>query len=976
MYSSLEVLDTPSMRFDESSMDGEDTKDGDEISVQSGVQPGPPGVALDDVYRCLGEIPSIRRNLERFYRYHYPVELDAHWEVSEHGVDSFASPNLLTNASENADIVGDDDGNEIAASTYQKKRLRLGIVDFLRLFLPPPEAGAAPRPNPNAAREVDEEDDEGGIDAHKERVVSAVTIRKRVARASVRVQLYVNAVTVVRAGWPLPVPSLGTTSSSQQLDTSSQELDTSNGSVEKESSRDEPQYRRRMAFDDDIENIRRDCSKRNEYYEATVGRDVTCRVHDSMHMIKKGSSRSSGYQGFSLVGCHVFRLPEEDGSDANKFHPLQPQNDPLLALPSLRSLIKGQPELDFFVQSFFSRKQRVALVMLFVRTLPRGVDEHFDNVFDAFVSGDTAVRDRKLEVFLQLGPGFQLPGSIWAALKVINWMLRFARRGEGEIPFVSNKVRTPFPGMRISSYTVLRHFGGSLQNNHSLPKNYVAATATIEEEALQNPIIRGMLQRLEGGVLPHCVVDVSIVVEGQSADELPERALGTARLVHLDCVQCALPTSFSSTGTIAAPRVRHLSSQRPPSWSLRGLTQSTLNVFGIGQHPDEENTPLDQGNEDVVSNTDSVDLYKWDLDALEEILEGVSVPVRKVNLSPEQNMAVSTTERAVAPGNRYVSTANAAESSVGPGVGLLSPRTADGFKISKDELTDVPVLQTCSRKDLTRYYLASYGDLKATAVRVVESSAWRGLTFPIDIRACRIELRSNQFVQYGEDIVGNPVFYFRNMCLGPWRKDVDATVLAVLHRLETSMKSIALKNPAAKCTVVVIMGKPVLGRSSDDGIDDGDADDGDDTDDDEGDGDENAESGRSDKKEEEEKGGDETGDNEKKEMERNPFIIGSDPRIDPSEEYFVHTNSALIHRLVRLLSSHYPERLAKALIVPSGGWEKTMGGLSIRGYVSSPRTRSRIVMLKSANDLKEHINENSLLSFAGGKAKLPPECFE
>ena len=970
MYSSLEVLDTPSMRFDESNIDGEVTKDGDEIS-----RPAPPGVALDDVYRCLGEIPSIRRNLERFYRYHYPVELDAHWEVSEHGIDSLASPNLLTNANEQADTVGDDDGSEITASTYQKKRLRLGIVDFLRLFLPPPEAGAAPRPNPSAAREVDEEDDEGGIDAHKERVISAVTIRKRVARASVRVQLYVNAVTVVRAGWPLPVPSLGTTSSSQQLDTNSQELDTSSGSDGKESSRDEPQYRRRMAFDDDIENIRRDCSKRNEYYEATIGRDVTCRVHDSMHVIKKGSSRSSGYQGFSLVGCHVFRLPEEEGSDANKFHPLQPQNDPLLALPSLRSIIEGQPELDFFVLSFFSRKRRVALVMLFVRTLPRGVDEHFDNVVDAFVSGDAAVRDRKLEVFLQLGPGFQLPGSIWAALKVINWMLRFARRGEGEIPVVSNKLRTPFPGMRLSSYTALRHFGGSLQKNCSLPKNYVAATATLDEEALQNPIIRGMLQHLEGGVLPHCVVDVSIVFEGQSADELPERALGTARLVHLDAAQCALPISFSSTGTIAAPVAP---SQRPP-WSLKGLTQSTLNVFGIGQRAEGENNLLDQGNEDVISNTDSVDLYKWDLDALEEILDGVSVPVRKVNLSPEQNMAVSATEGDVAPGNRHVSTVNAAGSAVGSGVGPETLRTAYGLKISMDELTDVPVLQTCSRKDLTRYYLASYGDLKATAVRVVESSAWRGLTFPIDIRACRIELRSNQFVQYGEDILGNPVFYFRNMCLGPWRKDVDATVLAVLHRLERSMKSIAQKNPATKCTVVVITGKPVLGRSTDDGIDDGDADgagDGGDTGDDEDDADENAESGRSDKKEEEEKGDDENGNNEKKEMERNPFIIGSDPRIDPSEEYFVHTNSALIHRLVRLLLSHYPERLAKALIVPSGGWEKTMGGLSIRGYVSSPRTRSRIIVLNSANDLKEHISENSLLSFAGGKAKLPSECFE
>ena len=463
-------------------------------------------------------------------------------------------------------------------------------------------------------------------------------------------------------------------------------------------------------------------------------------------------------------------------------------------------------------------------------------------------------------------------------------------------------------------------------------------------------------------------------------DELPERVLGTVRLVHVNALECALPLSYSSKGEIAAEAEinegdESTSNLRASSWFLRGITQSTMNMFGIEspQRSNESNSEVQSRHQDgTMVASQNADPYKRDLDALEEILDGVMVPVRKVSLNLK---SVKLARRTGAP-------TDAGEWTGAGGSNAVSnhprtPRMANGLKIGEAELRNIPVLQTYSRKDLTRFYLACYGDLKSTAIRVVESAAWRGLTFPIDTRACRIELRSNQIVQFGSDIRGNPVFYFRNMCLGPWRKDVDATLLATLHRVETSMETLSASNPSVKCTIVILMGKPVLGDSTN-------LRQGGEAHEEEADiatsatskvrDDSSTTNGNGDEK----KDDDNVDGNSRSEEKttQNPYILGSDPRIDPSEKYTVHTNATLIQRIVHTLSTHYPERLAKCLIVPSNGFEKTIGGLTIRTYVPSLRTRSRITILESASDLRDYISDENLLSFVGGKAVLPPESFE
>ncbi len=95
-----------------------------------------------------------------------------------------------------------------------------------------------------------------------------------------------------------------------------------------------------------------------------------------------------------------------------------------------------------------------------------------------------------------------------------------------------------------------------------------------------------------------------------------------------------------------------------------------------------------------------------------------------------------------------------------------------------EERIQLPVLEIVRRDDIKRFVRASNFDVKKTSVRIVQTAAWRGRTFPVDVRKCRIELQNGQFFQQGFDRQHNPVYYFRNVCLGPWRKDIDAVVHA------------------------------------------------------------------------------------------------------------------------------------------------------------------------------------------------------
>jgi hypothetical protein len=304
------------------------------------------GVAWDDVMRSLNSLPSIRLSLERL------LVAQRQELVGRPRINSEAS---VTPSAATTPKAADDGGAASATpdtpaeakvalsltEDYLEKRLLLGPVDFFRLFIPPLPQWALPQRSNSETR-----------------VQHLLRWRKRLARASSLVQTYVRARTLVNQGWNLLNKVLP-----------------------------DPYLMRRLAYDDITENQQRDLVSTNEYYEATVSRDVRCGIRsvDKSKLLANGSTNKTNtatteprhvlYQAYTLVGCHVFRLPKPDRWHK---HSLRPNRDPVEALPSLRSLISSHPEEEFMVNSFFCEGIRIAMVQVYVRSLPKGVDQKFD----------------------------------------------------------------------------------------------------------------------------------------------------------------------------------------------------------------------------------------------------------------------------------------------------------------------------------------------------------------------------------------------------------------------------------------------------------------------------------------------------------------------------------------------------------------------------------------------------------------------
>lgn len=568
------------------------------------------------------------------------------------------------------------------------------------------------------------------------------------------------------------------------------------------------------------------------------------------------------------------------------------------------------------------------------------------------MNGSAEVRQRKLEVFMQLGPGARLSPMAWASIKAVSLLLSWTRRGEAQIPFESGADRTPFPGMTLSNYMETMHFGGSLQTKPGLPTNYAAVTAFVDPTKM-NAAMRLLYQRLEEGSLPSSTVDFTFVLEGEQADELPERAIGTIRIVHLNALKVALPTSFSTSQVIAEdedsvaeePPVSPLSSLTPYIDSFMKSTRNLADSFLPSRNGTDvsESAPALQAPRSKFSNgaINSNDPFQTGVDALRDILRGVTVPVRRENVPIRANSPIAE---------------NGDETH------------DDDDSTAPEDLVNVPVLSRTSTDDLRRYFRATGCDLKEAAVRVVESAAWRGATFPIDTKKCRIELQSGQFFQQGNDVDGDPVFYFQNMLMGPWRGNVDSSVAALLHRLETSLNQLSEENPDVKCTVIALVGKPFKRK---------------------------AKKKKKPKKDGEDESSmaaeskDATEDGEHSTTASvaahtvdqnawNPFRMGSNPRVYPAEDFCVHSNAVMFQHLSDVLSAHYPERLKRLILVPGQGRSVTYfnSTFTMRKLITSSQTRAKLVHLDRASELPKYVEDNELTTITGGWIEVEPEAFE
>jgi hypothetical protein len=282
-------------------------------------------VAWDDAMRALSSIPTIRIALERLWLSHRrPARVE---------FDSKNKPKTIPEGEINESGYIKDD--------YLQKRVLLGPVDFFRLFVPALPETAMPQSESNVLR-----------------MEQLLSWRKRAARAAVLVRAYADSRRIVNQGWDLH-----------------QELVEDDGAITK-----------RLSYDDNEDNNRRDSKAKHEYYEASVSRDVLCHVRPFDFFSKEetpsgnGPERSlvlSPYQAYSLVGMHVFKLPEGRRSSE---HPLNMERDPVDIFPSLEEMISGHPDLDFFVMSSFNKSRRRLFVLCYVRSLPKGIDPQFDNV--------------------------------------------------------------------------------------------------------------------------------------------------------------------------------------------------------------------------------------------------------------------------------------------------------------------------------------------------------------------------------------------------------------------------------------------------------------------------------------------------------------------------------------------------------------------------------------------------------------------
>ena len=319
----------------------------------------------------------------------------------------------------------DSDESVEMVSEYQKKRLLLGLIDLFRLFVPQLPEWSIPETRPTA-----------------ERFTRLLRLRKRVARASLLVRSYVKAKVIVNIGWRLDVPL-------------------PNG-----------YWTKRLAYDETMDNILRDSTTENEFYEPTVSRDLHCLVRgqDFSEHNTTAFVRSKG-QAFMLVDAHLFRTGEVIDGNTFDF-----ASDPLESLPSLRNLVKGNESTDFFVLTLRTQDGLVA-VYAFVRSLSKGVDDAFDESWSKFCESDWQTRNSKLECMFNLS----IPPRGLTVLSRMFWRffsgtIRCAQRDCVPQGVVSTPDNYSIGSCRMSLLGHLRHFGGSLQSDPSLPKNYAATT--------------------------------------------------------------------------------------------------------------------------------------------------------------------------------------------------------------------------------------------------------------------------------------------------------------------------------------------------------------------------------------------------------------------------------------------------------------------------------------------------------------------
>ena len=303
------------------------------------------GVHLLDVQHCLGEIPYIVRKISNYH-------LSGHRRGSSTPTDTALGHNVSNHSKRHA-----------------SKQIKLGYNDFFRLLVPSTFIGT-PYCSPAALEGIRD-----GIEAHQVRANELIQLRERVSAVALRVCAYVNAMEVVHEGWNIECDDLLSSSTSENED-----------------------LKKRFAFDQEWLNSQHDQAVRNEYYEP-LGEKVIRRIAES-------ENDSFMFQAYSLVNCHFVKYDKEATNQINGNSRLHPMNDPAMAIPSLKKLLKKHPAKQFFICSYFHENSSTASIMLFVRNLAE-LDADFDDKLKDLIHGQENTYSG-LELSTHIGEFYQV----------------------------------------------------------------------------------------------------------------------------------------------------------------------------------------------------------------------------------------------------------------------------------------------------------------------------------------------------------------------------------------------------------------------------------------------------------------------------------------------------------------------------------------------------------------------------------------
>ena len=324
---------------------------------------------------------------------------------------------------------------------------------------------------------------------------------------------------------------------------------------------------------------------------------------------------------------------------------------------------------------------------------------------DRFVNGNVELRERKLHLMYQLGNRMGLSYSGWLFLRLLSFIFQLTDTGrDSPINLESTRDRYAFPAFKVSSFFKTYHFGGALQIDPTLPKNYVAVNQSVTTKHMVNIIPRMLFKRLQGH-LSDSIVDLTYFIEGNKEDELPERALSTLRQVHVDPVKVGRdPRKY-----LSAPATRYgknggqgpfAPADHEKRSTLRELYQSSVSSF--------------QSMAAIVSSPlrGSQESAKQTMNAItEEISNDLEEDLGRFQIHGD---ALDPEERAVNAVIEVLDTVTVPS--------RVSPDDAEADETGLLVMTNLPILTIFNRNDVVRFVRASDYEIKETAVRLVHGA--------------------------------------------------------------------------------------------------------------------------------------------------------------------------------------------------------------------------------------------------------------